>query len=131
MHKSSRYRCYGPAPLTFLFTSRVVGYFDPSLATRRVSFACPSNYPCLAGNYPYSYHPTPPLFFLPLSAYFHCLGQPQRMVTYSSALPLLLTLRCYLNNTFLQLLFDSLSEYRFAWQLSPSTPLSLPPSFYL
>lgn len=121
------------APETFLFASRVVGYFDPSLSTRRVFLLVQDkhgegNFLYLVGNYPYSYALVPPLVFSSYATYFHCLGQPLRTATYPPSLALLLTLRRYLNNTFIQLLFDSLSEYRYAWQLSPSTTLSLPPS---
>lgn len=118
------------APETFLFTSRVVGYFDPSLSTRRVFLVVQDkhgggDFLYLVGNYPYSYPLVPPLVISLLFTYFYCLGQPLRTATYPPCLPLLLTLRRYLNNTFIQLLFDSLSEYRYAWQLSPSTTLSL------
>lgn len=130
LYKNPRNLRSGSAPETFLFASRVVGYFDPRLSMRRVFLLVQDkhrggNFLYLVGNYPYSYALVPPLVFSSYATYFHCLGQPLRTATYPPSLALLLTLRGYLNNTFIQLLFDSLSEYRYAWQLSSSTTLSL------
>lgn len=62
------------APETFLFTSRVAGYFDPSLSTRRVFLLVQDkhggdNFLYLVGNYPYSCPLVPSSFPLTLPTF--------------------------------------------------------------